>query len=85
MRVIDTVPEFWERPHASQRRRIYDEIVAKGAGGKTVELVAGEDFPDDGDPNRYRQQVLAAMRHRNLDATTRIVDGNIRVRILGTL
>ena len=81
MEIVDQGKELWEEPHASQRRELYDQI-AEAPVGKTLRLVAGDDFPDTETPNKYRQRIISAMRHRNVRVESRIKEGDIYLRIV---
>lgn len=80
--VTDNPDAIWTESTA--RRDLYDRIAEAGIG-KTIALKAGEDYPDDDYPNRYRQRIISAMRHRNLAIESRIKDGHIYVRVLDTI
>jgi len=83
MKIITTDQEaIWDS--STTRRDMYERIAAAGIG-QTIELEAGEDYPDDGNPNRYRQRIISAMRHRNLAIESRIRDKRIYVRVLGPI
>ena len=83
MQLLAHDANVWQEPHASARRGLYDDIAAAPADS-TIRLIAGEDFPKDNNPNRYRQRIISALRHRNLRIESRIKDGDIFVRVLGT-
>jgi len=83
MKIVTTDQDtIWQA--SSTRRDLYDRIAEAGVG-QTIALEAGEDYPDDDTPNRYRQRIISAMRHRNLAIESRIRDKRIYVRVLGPI
>jgi hypothetical protein len=80
MKIIEDA-DIWETEHPSRRRAVYDEI-AYAPIGTTFLLTAGDDYPADEHPNKFRQRIMSAMRVRGVSIETRTKDGDIYIRVI---